>query len=158
MCRSSLWDDFACRWTGFNSPLRQFFSFIFSPFWLFCFYFLTISFTYWHVFLYSCILLALYGFARCCDKRISSLTLKRTNSLRVERLQRGINKKFSSISIQSNHSGNKSLINRCVIGCLPFTWANRSCSVHGLGKWYAKFRTVKFRPGFAFKHCTNQFH
>ena len=24
-------------------------------------------------------------------------------------------------------------------GCLPFTGANRS--VHGLGKWYAKFRT-----------------
>ena len=58
------------------------------------------------------------------------------------------NLKFCSNSVQSNHSGNKSLINRCVIGCLPFTWANRS--VHGLGKWYAKFRTGKFRPGFAF--------
>ena len=33
-------------------------------------------------------------------------------------------------------------------GCLPFTWANRS--VHGLGKWYAKFRAGKFRPGIAF--------
>ena len=40
-------------------------------------------------------------------------------------------------------------------GCLPFTWAN--WSVHGLGKWYAKFRTVKFRPGIAFTICTNQF-
>ena len=29
--------------------------------------------------------------------------------------------------------------------CLPFTWANQS--VHGLGKWYAKFRTGEFRPG-----------
>ena len=86
--------------------------------------------------------------ARCCDKRISSLTLKRTNPLRVERLQRGINKKFCFNSVQSNHSGNKSLINCCVIGCFPLTWANRS--VHGLGKWYAKFRTGKFRPGFAF--------
>ena len=28
--------------------------------------------------------------------------------------------------------------------CLPFTWAN--LSVHGLGKWYAKFRTGKFCP------------
>ena len=31
-------------------------------------------------------------------------------------------------------------------------------SVHGLGKWYAKFRTGKFRPGIAFSICTNQFH
>ena len=63
----------------------------------------------------------LYGFAKCCDKRISSLTLKRTNLLRVERLQRGINTKFCSNSVQSNHSGNESLINGCVIGCLPFS-------------------------------------
>ena len=27
---------------------------------------------------------------------------------------------------------------------LPFTWANQS--VHGLGKWYAKFRTGNFVP------------
>ena len=27
-----------------------------------------------------------------------------------------------------------------------------------LGKWYAKFRTDKFRPGVAFTICTNQFH
>ena len=27
-------------------------------------------------------------------------------------------------------------------GCLLFTWVNRS--VHGSGKWYAKFRTGKF--------------
>ena len=27
-----------------------------------------------------------------------------------------------------------------------------------LGKWYAKFRTGKFRPGVAFTICTNQFH
>ena len=26
------------------------------------------------------------------------------------------------------------------------------------GKWYAKFRTGKFRPGIAFTNCTNQFH
>ena len=36
------------------------------------------------------------------------------------------------------------------------TWENRS--VHGSGKWYAKFRTDKFRPGIAFTICTNQFH
>ena len=29
-----------------------------------------------------------------------------------------------------------------------FTWAN--WSVHGLGRWYTKFRTRKFRPGIAF--------
>ena len=40
-------------------------------------------------------------------------------------------------------------------GCLPFTWTNRL--VHGLGKWYAKFRTRKLRPGIAFTICTNQF-
>ena len=28
----------------------------------------------------------------------------------------------------------------------------------GLGKWYAKFRTGKFRPGIAFTICKNQFH
>ena len=43
-----------------------------------------------------------------------------------------------------------------VIGCLPFTWANRS--VYGLGKWYAKFRTGKFSSGIAFTICTDQFH
>ena len=26
------------------------------------------------------------------------------------------------------------------------------------GKWFAKFRTGKFRPGIAFTICTNQFH
>ena len=31
---------------------------------------------------------------------------------------------------------------RIYIGCLPFAWASRS--VHGEGKWYAKFRTGKF--------------
>ena len=30
------------------------------------------------------------------------------------------------------------------IDCLPFTWAN--LSVHGLGKWLAKFRTGKLLP------------
>ena len=30
-------------------------------------------------------------------------------------------------------------------GCLLFTWVNRS--VHGSGKWYAKFRTGKFPSG-----------
>ena len=44
----------------------------------------------------------------------------------------------------------------CDFGCLPFTWANRS--VHGLGKWCAKLRTGKFRPGIAFTICKNQFH
>ena len=39
-------------------------------------------------------------------------------------------------------------------GCLPFTWVNRS--VHGLGKWYAKFETGKFRK--RVYHCTYQFH
>ena len=38
----------------------------------------------------------------------------------------------------------------------PFTVANRS--VDGLGKWYAKFRTAKFRAGIAFTICTNPFH
>ena len=37
-------------------------------------------------------------------------------------------------------------------GCLPFTWVNRS--VHGLGKWYAKFKTGKFRK--RVYHCTYQ--
>ena len=41
------------------------------------------------------------------------------------------------------------------IDCLPFTCAN--LSVHGLGKWYAKFRTGKFGTGIAFTICTNQF-
>ena len=36
------------------------------------------------------------------------------------------------------------------------TWENRSG--HGLGKWYAKFRTGNFRPRIAFTICTNQFH
>ena len=31
-------------------------------------------------------------------------------------------------------------------------------SVHGVGKWFAKFRNGKFRPGIAFTICTNQFH
>ena len=38
----------------------------------------------------------------------------------------------------------------------PFTVANRL--VDGLGKWYAKFRTAKFRAGIAFTICTNPFH
>ena len=38
-------------------------------------------------------------------------------------------------------------------GCLPFT-----IRVHGVGKWFAKFRTGKFRPGIAFTICSNQFH
>ena len=37
-----------------------------------------------------------------------------------------------------------------------FTISNRS--VYGLGKWYAKFRTVKFSSGIAFTICTDQFH
>ena len=107
---------------GIQLSSKAFFFLSFFPlFGRFVFTFLTISFTYWHVFLNSCVLLTLYGFARCCDKRISSLTLKRTNSLRVERLQRGINTKFCSNSVQSNHSGNKILINCCVIGCLTFS-------------------------------------
>ena len=31
-------------------------------------------------------------------------------------------------------------------------------SIHGLGKWYAKFRTGKFRPGIAVTICTNRFN
>ena len=31
-------------------------------------------------------------------------------------------------------------------------------SAHGVGKWFAKFRTSKFRPGIAFTICSNQFH
>ena len=42
------------------------------------------------------------------------------------------------------------------VGCLPFTWVNHS--VHGVDKWFAKFRTGKFRAGIAFIICTNQFH
>ena len=79
---------------GIQLSSKAFFLSFFPLFGRFVFTFSTISFTYWHVFLNSCVLLTLYGFARCCDKRISSLTLKRTNSLRVERLQRGINKKI----------------------------------------------------------------
>ena len=41
------------------------------------------------------------------------------------------------------------------LGCLPVTWANRW--VHGVSKWFAKFRTGKFRPRIAFTICTNQF-
>ena len=41
-------------------------------------------------------------------------------------------------------------------GFLPFTWANYS--VHGVGKWFAKFRSGQFRPRIAFTICTNQFH
>ena len=89
---------------------------------LFCF----VSFFFIHFLPFLAVLFllfspCLYGFARCCDKRISSLTLKRTNLLRVERLQRRINTTFCSNSVQSNHSGNESLINGCVIGCLPFS-------------------------------------
>ena len=40
------------------------------------------------------------------------------------------------------------------LGCLPFTWAN--WLVHDLGNWYPKFRTGRFRPGFAFTICTNR--
>ena len=108
---------------GIQLSSKAFFFLSFFPlFGRFVFTFLTISFTYWHVFLNSCVLLTLYGFARCCDQRISSLTLKTTNSLTVERLQRGINKKNCSNSVQSNHSRNKSLINcrKCIAGCLPF--------------------------------------
>ena len=106
---------------GIQLSSKAFFLSFFPLFSRFVFTFSTISFTYWHVFLNSCVLLTLYGFARCCDKLISSLMLKRTNSLTVERLQRGINEKFCSNSVQSNHSGNKILINCCVIGCLPFS-------------------------------------
>ena len=89
---------------------------------LFCF----VSFFFIHFLPFLAVLFllfspCLYGFARCCDKRISSLTLKRTNLLRFKRLQRRINTTFCSNSVQSNHSGNESLINGCVIGCLPFS-------------------------------------
>ena len=112
MWRISLWNDFSCRWTRFNCPSRH------------CFLFCFVLFFHFLPFLAVLFLLfspCLYGFARCCDKRISSLTLKRTNLLRFERLQRRINTTFCSNSVQSNHSGNESLINGCVIGCLPFS-------------------------------------
>ena len=41
-------------------------------------------------------------------------------------------------------------------GCISFTLPNQS--VEGLGKWYAKFRTGKFRAGITFTICTNPFH
>ena len=94
-------------------PSKAFFSFIFSPFWPFCFCFLTIKYLLpidmFSLFMHSAGPLWLREVLPV--KRISSLTLKRTNSLRVERLQRGINTKFCSNSVQSNHSGNKILIN-----------------------------------------------
>ena len=43
-----------------------------------------------------------------------------------------------------------------VTGCLPFTCTNHL--VHGVGKWFAKLRTDKFRPRIAFTICTNQLH
>ena len=49
-----------------------------------------------------------------------------------------------------------SLFQRLSGGCLQFRWENQSD--HSLGKWYAKFRTVKFCPGVSFAICTNQFH
>lgn len=39
---------------------------------------------------------------------------------------------------------------------MQFRWENQSD--HSLGKWYAKFRTVKFCPGVSFTIRTNQFH
>ena len=85
----------------------------------------------------------LYGFARCCDKRISSLTLKRTNLLRVERLQRRINTTFCSNSVQSNHSGNESLINGCVKKFTIFYGqTGRSTVVHFAPKSHLPFVRV----------------
>ena len=43
-----------------------------------------------------------------------------------------------------------------VTGCLPFTCTNHL--VHGVGKWFTKLRTGKFRPRIACTICTNQFH
>lgn len=40
-------------------------------------------------------------------------------------------------------------------GCLPFTWAKRT--VHGLGKWRAKFRTGKFHRGSRIYHLYKSF-
>ena len=108
---------FSCRWTRFNCPSRYCFLFCFV---LFCFVFFILFLPFLAV-LFLLFSPCLYGFAKCCDKRISSLTLKRTNLLRFERLQRRINTTVCSNSVQSNHSGNESLINGCVIGCLPFS-------------------------------------
>ena len=123
MWRSSLWNDFACTWTGFNSPLRHFFLSFFPLFGRFVFAFLTIKYLLpsdmFSLFMHSAGPLWLREVLPV--KLISSLTLKRTNSLRVERLQRGIDTKFCSNSVQSNHSGNKILINCWVIDCLPFS-------------------------------------
>ena len=54
-----------------------------------------------------------------------------------------------SLASQSGQCSRKNT--RGLAGCLPFTWVNRS--VHGLGKWYAKFSAGKFRPGIAFTIC-----
>ena len=43
-----------------------------------------------------------------------------------------------------------------VTACLPFTCTNHL--VHGVGKWFAKLRTGKFRSRIACTICTNQFH
>ena len=42
-----------------------------------------------------------------------------------------------------------------VTGCLPFTCTNHL--VHGVGKWFIKLKTGKFRPRIACTICTNQF-
>ena len=41
---------------------------------------------------------------------------------------------------------------------LSNVWTTGAWSVQGLGKWSAKFRTGKCRPGIAFTICTNEFH
>ena len=43
-----------------------------------------------------------------------------------------------------------------ILVVVPFTRANHS--VHGVGKWFAKFSTGKFRPGITFTICSSQFH
>ena len=41
--------------------------------------------------------------------------------------------------------------------CLP-KYKGKRISIHGLGKWYAKFMTGKYRPLISFTICTNQIH
>ena len=86
----------------------------------------------------------LYGFARCCDKRISSLTLKRTNMLRVERLQRGINTKCCSNSVQSislrKRKSNKRLCYR--LFTIFYGQTGRSTVVHFAPKSHLPFVRV----------------
>ena len=112
---------------------------------LFCFVLFLFFFIHFLPFLAVLFLLFspyLYGFARCCDKRISSLTLKRTNMLRVERLQRGINTKFCS---NSKHSLRKRKSNKRLcysLFTIFYGQTGRSTVVHFAPKSHLPFVRV----------------